>query len=163
MALQGNGKIVVVGVAGSVDFALARYNPNGSLDTTFSGDGKQRTDFGGAGDQAAGVVLQADGKIVAVGGGGAGGDFALARYNPNGSLDTSFSGDGKQTTDFGGDDDQAAGVALQSGKVVAVGFVGCTCSVTGQKFVLARYNPNGTLDTSFSGDGKQTTNFGGGS
>ena len=160
VALQGDGKIVVVGVAGGGDFALARYNLNGSLDTSLSGDGRQRTDFG-ADDGANGVTLQG-GKIVAVGGGGAGGDFALARYNPNGSLDASFSGDGKQTTDFGGDDDQAAGVALQSGKVVAVGFVGCTCSIAGSKFVLARYNPNGTLDTSFSGDGKQTTNFGGG-
>ena len=158
VALQGNGKIVVVGVAGGGDFALARYNPNGSLDTSFSGDGKQTTDFG-ADDEANGVALQGDGKIVAVGGGGAGGDFALARYNPNGSLDTSFSGDGRQTTDFGGDDDQAAGVALQSGKIVAVGFVGCTCPRR-PDFVLARYNPNGSLDTSFSGDGKQTTNFG---
>ena len=71
--------------------ALARYNPDGSLDTSFSADGKQTTDFGGF-DAANGVAIQADGKIVAVGGGGGsiglGGvdDFALARYNPNGSL-----------------------------------------------------------------------------
>ena len=106
MALQGDGKIVVVGTSATGsggDFALARYNPNGSLDTSFSGDGKQTTDFGGVGDGATGVALQADGKIVAVGSSrSGGGDFALARYNPNGSLDTSFSGDGKQTTDFGG-------------------------------------------------------------
>ena len=80
-------------------FALARYNPNGSLDPSFSGDGKQTTDFGSAGG-ANGVALQADGGIVVVGNGG-NGDFALARYNPNGSLDPSFSGDGKQTTGFG--------------------------------------------------------------
>ena len=106
MALQANGKIVAVGDAArpsASDFALARYNPNGSLDTTFSGDGKQTTDFGGV-DVANGVALQGDGKIVAVGQrGGTASDFALARYNPNGSLDTSFSGDGKQTTDFGAD------------------------------------------------------------
>ena len=113
MALQGNGKIVVVGVAGATrdDFALARYNPNGSLDTTFSGDGKQTTDFGGP-DEAAGVVLQATARSSRWDcrwSGVAEMAFAsLARYNPNGSLDTSFSGDGKQTTNFGGGDEQAA-------------------------------------------------------
>ena len=218
MALQGDGKIVAVGYldgAGSgsdSDFALARYNPNGSLDTSFSGDGKQTTDFGGVDDWAKGVALQADGKIVVVGEAVSGCDFALARYNPNGSLDTSFSGDGKQTTDFGGID-RANGVALQAnGKIVAVGrrplatsrspattqrlarhellrgrqaddrlrglrpgatgvalqgdgkivVVGTAASTgTFVDFALARYNPNGSLDTSFSGDGKQTTDFGG--
>ena len=139
------------------DFALARYNSNGSLDTSFSGDGKQTTDFGGATANA--VALQADGKIVAVGGSGARLDFALARYNPNGSLDTSFSGDGKQTTDFGWAATRANGVAIQAnGKIVAVG---SRWRGIGSDFALARYNPNGTLDTSFSGDGKQTTDFGG--
>ena len=196
--------------ASADDFALARYNPNGSLDTSFSGDGKQTTDFGGF-DEANGVALQGDGKIVAVGRASAGDDFALARYNPNGSLDTSFSGDGKQTTDFGGSD-EANGVALQGdGKIVAVGSRrrrrrlrarplqpqrlarhellrrrqaddrlrgrrrgdrggapggrqdrrGRPRGGTTDDFALARYNPNGSLDTSFSGDGKQTTDFGG--
>ena len=165
VAIQANGKIVAVGVAGATshaspnDFGLVRYNPNGSLDTTFSGDGKQRTDFGFESDEARGVAIQGDGKIVAVGGEGVEefGDFALARYNPNGSLDTSFSGDGKQTTDFGGFDNANA-VALDSdGRIVAAG----SASVgTGRDFALARYNANGSLDTSFSGDGKQTTDFG---
>ncbi len=143
------------------DFALARYNPNGSLDTSFSGDGRQTTDFGRRRlDRATGVALQARRqdrrgrrrrrRLT--------GDFALARYNPNGSLDTSFSGDGRQTTDFGGFDG-ANGVALQGdGKIVAVGDSGA--GGTGD-FALARYNPNGSLDPSFSGDGKQTTDFGG--
>ncbi len=127
---------------------LARYNADGSLDTSFSGDGRQTTDFAGA-DGANGVAIQANGKIVAVGQGAVG--FALARYNPNGSLDTSFSGDGRQTTDFGGSD-AAHGVAIQAdGKIVAVGW-GRPAGLA-----LARYNPNGSLDTSFSGDGKQTT------
>ena len=137
------------------DFALARYNPNGSLDTSFSGDGKQTTDFGGsdAGERGGAPGRRQDRRGRR---GGAGGDFALARYNPNGSLDTSFSGDGKQTTDFGGFDG-ANGVALQGdGKIVAVGVGGAS-----DDFALARYNPNGSLDTSFSGDGKQTTDFGG--
>ena len=165
VAIQANGKIVAVGVAGATshaspnDFGLVRYNPNGSLDTTFSGDGKQRTDFGFESDEARGVAIQGDGKIVAVGGEAVEefGDFALARYNPNGSLDTSFSGDGKQTTDFGGFDNANA-VALDSdGRIVAAG----SASVgTDRDFALARYNANGSLDTSFSGDGKQTTDFG---
>ena len=78
MALQGDGKIVAVGKQrGLRDFALARYNSDGSLDTSFSGDGKQTTDFGGD-DGATGVALQSDGKIVAVG--SSSNDFALARY-----------------------------------------------------------------------------------
>ena len=159
VALQADGKIVVVGGTLESDFAVARYNPNGSLDTSFSGDGKQTTDFGGR-EGARGVAVQADGKIVVAGtssigpGGTHNGNFALARYNPNGSLDTSFSGDGEQTTIFDGDD-QANGVALQAdGKIVAVGFGGAFGD-----FVLARYNTNGSLDTSFSGDGKQKTDF----
>jgi uncharacterized delta-60 repeat protein len=157
VALQADGKIVAVGGGGDHDFVLARYNPNGSLDTSFSGDGKQIIDWGGL-DWARGVAIQADGKIVVVGRGGPRPrDFALARYNPNGSLDTSFSGDGKQTTDFGGFDNGARAVAIQTDdKIVVVGR-----SDPEGVFALARYNPNGSLDPSFSGDGKQTTDFGG--
>jgi uncharacterized delta-60 repeat protein len=164
MALQGDGKIIVVGQAGADDrdFALARFNPNGTLDTSFSGDGKETTDLGGGSDLAQGVALQGDGKIVVAGFAGTTspngdnfGDFALARYNPDGSLDTTFSGDGKQTTDFGVAD-FANGVAIQGdGKIVAVG------DTDDDNFALARYNTDGSPDTSFSGDGKQTTDFGG--
>ena len=166
VALQGDGKIVLVGQGGPYpsDFALARYNPNGSLDTSFSRDGRQTTSFSaGCCDGARGVAIQAGGKIVAVGGAGGGtgnpGRFALARYNTNGTLDTSFSGDGKQATSFGGGCcDQASGLALQGdGKIVAVGSI---YGGPGYHFALARFNPNGSLDPSFSGNGKQTTDFG---
>ncbi len=168
-ALQPDGKIVVVGSGfggSSQDFMLARYNPNGSLDTTFSGDGTQTTDFGtpevSVADDAHAVAIESGGKIVVTGSTGTltASNFALARYNPNGSLDTSFSGDGKQITGFGAEtNDQANGVALQGdGKIVVAG---STSSFGGSDFALARYNPNGSLDTSFSGDGKQTTDFGG--
>ena len=143
-------------MVGIVFAAAGAQAAPGDLDLTFSGDGKQRTDFGfgsGATEGASGVALQPDGKIVAVG--KTPGAFALARYNPNGSLDTSFSGDGKQTTSFGeGCCERANGVALQpNGKIVAVGrdeYGG---------WALARYNPGGSLDPSFSGDGKQTVNL----
>ena len=161
VAIQSNGKIVVAGNGGG-SFALARYKPNGSLDPTFSGDGKLTTNFGQFSDVAEGVVIQPNGKIVAVGSVGTTGgqDFALARYNPNGALDPTFSGDGKQTTDFGGGSDGASGVALQGdGEIVAAG---CACpdDVNARDFALARYKPNGALDPTFSGDGKQTTDFG---
>ena len=158
VALQGDGKIVVVGTDGA-DFALARYNPNGSLDTSFSGDGRQTTDFGGpGGDGATGVAIQA-GKIVAVGYGGTQRDFVVARYNPNGSLDTSFSGSAARGRPTSGATDVARGVAIQGdGKIVAVGRAGGADF----RFGLARYNPNGSLDMSFSGGGKQTTDFGAG-
>jgi uncharacterized delta-60 repeat protein len=157
VAIQADGKIVVIGASGG-DFAVVRYNPNGSLDPTFSGDGVQATDFGG-GDGASGVAIQTDGKIVAVGGGGSGNDFALARYNPNGSLDATFSGDGKETTDLGGGD-SATGVALQAdGRIVVAGV---TYRGDHGDFALARYNSDGSLDMTFSGNGVQTTDFGSG-
>jgi uncharacterized delta-60 repeat protein len=162
VALMPNGKIVAAG-GGAGSFAVARYTTNGSLDTSFSRDGKRLTNFKGV-DQANGVVLQGDGKIVAAGytakrpRGAA--DFALARYNRFGSLDKSFSGDGKQTTHFADGDDQAYGVAIQSdGRIVAVG--GGSGYYYASNFALARYRVNGSLDPTFSGDGRQTTDFGG--
>ena len=161
-ALRSAAVLVAVMVVAVVSSAGAKAAP-GDLDPTFSGDGRQRTDFRSGLSQAAATVRQPDGKIVVIGvgvsGGGDGGDFALARYNPNGSLDPSFSGDGRQTTDFAGLD-SASAVALQAdGKIVAVGEAGV--AVGARDFALARYNPSGSLDPSFSGDGRQTTDFGG--
>src|SRR5262249_60035871 len=112
VVLQGDGKIVLVGfVASSTkDFALARYNANGTLDTGFGSGGKVTTDFSSSNDIAYAVVLQSDGKIVVAGsatGPSTADDFALARYNGNGSLDTSFGAGGKVATDFGVNDDYA--------------------------------------------------------
>ena len=105
--LQADGKIVVAGSAyknATVkdEFALARYNPNGGLDTSFSGDGWVTTDFFGGADYAKAVAVQDDGKIVVAGYAynGTDYDFALARYTPTGELDTTFSGDGMIVTDF---------------------------------------------------------------
>src|SRR6476659_7420196 len=148
----GSGVALIAAVL-VVVFSPAAQAAPGDLDPTFSGDGKQTTDFGFGSGSAEATVRQPDGKII-VAGSTPGGDyrFALARYNPDGSLDTSFSSDGKQTTDLGGFD-QANGVAVQGdGKIVVAGNGGPGGAV-------ARYNPNGSLDTSFSGDGKQTTNF----
>jgi uncharacterized delta-60 repeat protein len=145
VAIQANGKIVVAGQT-DAGFAVARYNTNGTLDATFSGDGKQTTAFGGQSDVATGVAIQDDGRIV-VGGhasfdGAALRDFAVARYNPDGSLDTTFSGDGKQTADLGSLD-IAEGVALQSdGKIVLAGHQDPSALDT--RFAIARFEGGGT-------------------
>jgi uncharacterized delta-60 repeat protein len=179
VALQPDGKIVVAGATslGGGNFALARYLPNGTLDTTFSGDGKVTTNFsGGSSDYARAVALQPDGKIV-VAGRVCFGDcidleygpyLGLARLNSNGSPDTPFGyEEGGLFTNFGDFDDhaEAYAVALQpDGRIVVAG-VAVTCdsvslSCLHSDFGLARLNPNGTLDPTFSGDGQLTTNFG---
>jgi uncharacterized delta-60 repeat protein len=163
VAIQSDGKIVAAGEGfGSLwDFALARYNTDGTLDTSFDSDGKVTTVFGASNDRVYSVAIQSDGKIVVAGVSytGSSNDFALVRYNTDGSLDTSFDSDGKVTTDFGGGNDQAFSVAIQSdGKIVAAGN-----SRNGNwDFALARYNTDGSLDTSFDSGGKVTTDFGGG-
>jgi uncharacterized delta-60 repeat protein len=124
VAIQADGKIVAGGYsqnAGSSDFALARYNADGSLDTSFDSDGMLITDFDSSEASARSVAIQADGKIVAAGYSYIGGNgyFALARYSPDGSLDTSFDADGKVTVGW---DDGAFGMAIQAdGKIVAAG------------------------------------------
>jgi uncharacterized delta-60 repeat protein len=162
LAIQADGKFVVAG-SGNGDFALARYNTDGSLDTNFDGDGKVTTDFTGFQDTINAMVLQTNGKILVAGSSVNGfyRDFALARYNADGSLDTSFDGDGKLTTDFSGDNDSINSLVVQAdGKILAAG-KSFSNSIFGgyDNFALARYNTDGSLDVSFSGDGKLTTQF----
>jgi uncharacterized delta-60 repeat protein len=166
MAIGANGKIVVVGgnVPDVDKFEVARFNADGTLDTTFGGDGKVTTNMGQGEESATGVAIQANGMVVVAGytdlpheaGDTFGpGKFALARYNPDGTLDTTFGGDGKVTTTFS-TDATPSGVAVQGdGRIVAVGGVGGA----GGRFALARYDRNGALDATFGGDGKVTTNF----
>jgi len=165
VVVQSDGKIVAAGyatIATKRQFAVVRYNTDGSLDTTFSGDGKQTTALGSARDESFSIVLQSDGKIVAAGysDNGSNYDFAVVRYNIDGSLDTTFDTDGKQTTSIGSGNDVAYSVVLQSnGKIVAAGYAR-TGSYDG--FAVVRYNTNGSLDTTFDSDGKQTTDIGSG-
>jgi uncharacterized delta-60 repeat protein len=157
LILQPDGKLVVAGfatdVVGTADFALARYNSNGSLDPTFGAGGKVTTHFSGPYDEAYALILQPDGKLVAAGYSYTGGnsDFALARYNPNGTLDPTFGTGGTVTTDLGSPYDSARALALQSdGKLVVAGYMDGTSQ---SAFALARYNPNGTLDPTFGTGG----------
>jgi uncharacterized delta-60 repeat protein len=159
VAIQRDGKIVVSGERRdrgerNSDFALVRYNPNGTLDPSFDGDGKLTTDFG-PDSFAAGLVIQPDGKIVAVG--GARDEFAAARYLPNGALDPTFDGDGRVITPFTSATDAAADVALQAdGKLVAGGYAGWRwwSYPLRPHLALARYNPDGSLDATFGAGGK---------
>ncbi|MGH2565004.1 MAG: Ig-like domain-containing protein, partial [Ginsengibacter sp.] len=164
VALQNDGKIVVIGTAYTGerwDFALARYNTNGSPDNNFGEDGLQTTDLSNG--QAQAVAIQADGKILVAGYffSGINNDFVLVRYNTNGNLDSTFNEDGIQTTDFNSSDDIATSLSVQpDGKILIAGYnytCGDTCS--NLDFVIARYNTNGNPDSTFNGNGKQITDF----
>ncbi len=155
VAVQSDGKILVAGSTGYTDFALARYNSDGSLDVSFGSAGKVITDFG-ASEDAQSIEVQNDGKILV---GGYSGDysshnFAIARYNSNGSLDTTFDTDGKVTTDFGGDDKGYSLAVQNDGKILLGGY-------SGNNFALARYNNDGSLDETFNTSGRVSTDFGG--
>jgi uncharacterized delta-60 repeat protein len=161
VAIQPDGKIVVAGTifnaTGTEISAFARYLPNGSLDSSFDGDGKATFDAPAADEVVGDVAIQGDGRIVAIGVSGA--DFLVIRLNVNGSADATFSEDGLVTTSVGGPA-QATAVAIQpDGRIVAAGGVSGGSSF---EFVLARYNPDGTLDATFAGDGITTIDFGGG-
>jgi uncharacterized delta-60 repeat protein len=162
LAIQPDGKIVVAGEAAnpatnSSDFALARFNSNGSIDQSFGSDGTVVTDFSGRAEHIFALVLQPDGKIVAAGftEGDTNDDFALARYNSDGTLDMSFGAGGKLHTDFLNNRDVGYALAIQpDGKIVAGG-------VASGNFGLARYNSDGSLDPSFgySQNGKVNIDF----
>jgi len=173
VALQPDGKIIAAGTVfvdfipgepSNTDFALARYNPDGTPDATFGSGGQVSTDFVGMEDDAFSVLIQPDGKIVAVGSANDPAtyyNFAAVRYLSNGVVDTTFGVAGKVTTDFGvGGFDRAQSAALQpDGRIVAAGFA---ISQNGgvQNFAVARYTSSGVLDTTFSRDGITQIDFG---
>ncbi len=162
IVLQPNGKILVAGYSNNGtnnDFALARYNPDGSQDDSFNSDGKVLTAFSGN-DVSRAIALQPDGKIVAAGwtGTGAANDFALARYHADGSLDQSFANNGKTSTPLGTGDDRGYSLLVQpDGKIVIAGY-----SNNGSKdvFALVRYNTDGSLDNNFGSSGIKTISIG---
>ncbi len=139
---------------------MARYTANGALDPTFNGIGRVTTHFGrsfSTYDSGEGVAIQADGRIVVMGYGAEstqfGGyytrDLQLARYETNGALDPSFSDDGRMETSWYADS-LGYGVALESnGRIVTFG-------QAAGALALARINTDGTVDATFSDNGKQT-------
>jgi uncharacterized delta-60 repeat protein len=154
------------------DFGIARYNADGSLDSTFSGDGKASASFGPKSDNVYDMAVTPDGKYVVVGETTVTTtvtvgkktttttslDFAIARFNADGSLDSSFSGDGKQTVDFGGAEHGFAVTVQPNGQIIVAGQqMGNNFD---SKFVLTRLNINGSLDATFGAGGKVITNIG---
>ena len=161
VALMRNGKIVAAGISGS-DFGLARYNRDGSLDSSFGLGGKVLTSFSGSsGEIGNAIAVQRNGKILMAGESNASGstDFAIARYRRNGSLDPNFGYAGRVLTHFSG---AAFAIATavtvaRDGKIVAAGWSGVNTTQTA--FALVRYNPDGSLDSSFGSGGIVLTKF----
>ena len=124
------------------NFALVRYNANGTLDTTFGTGGIVTTPIGSDWDYAYALGIQpSDGKIVAAGSSNSGSnyDFALVRYNTDGSLDTGFGTGGIVTTPIGSSDDYALALGIQSdGRIVAAGY---SYNGSNYDFALVRYLP----------------------
>jgi uncharacterized delta-60 repeat protein len=173
VALQADGKILVGGQIEcpvlQLCFGIVRYNPNGSLDGTFGTSGVARATFPGSrcGCEIHDLAVQRDGRIVAVGWRFRGGDaqddmlLAIARFLPDGRLDPSFSRDGRLSFDFGYGDDLGSSVAVQPNRRIVVGGVASYRYRTEADFMVLRLRPNGTLDRTFSRDGKQSVNFAG--
>jgi len=158
LAIQTDGKILLGGYCsngGNIDFCIARFNSNGSLDTSFnSPHGYIIQPIGLSTDYGLSLAIQTDGKIL-LGGrclNGSNDDFCIARFNSNGTLDTSFGSSGKVIQPIGSVSDYGYSLAIQSdGKILLGGY----CYNVGYKdFCIARFNSNGTLDTSFGSSGK---------
>jgi uncharacterized delta-60 repeat protein len=166
MATLDDGKILVGGYAYNGtddDFALARYDSDGTLDTTFGSSGRTITDFGYGLDVIRALTVLDSGKILVAGYAynGTDSDFALARYDADGTLDTTFGSSGRTITDFGyGTDLILAMTVLDSGKILVAGNA---YNGTDDDFALARYDADGTLDTTFGSSGRTITDFGYGS
>lgn len=165
LALQPDGKIVVVGrgdtggAPADYDFAVARYKTNGDLDPAFGSGGITVTHVSGESDDVYDVVVQPDGKIVVVGTAGYA-DLAIARYNADGSFDTTFDGDGIDTIDVYGNGDVGEAVALlPGGKIVVAGY---TYSGSDEDILVVCYDTDGSLDDTFDGDGIATLDIAGG-
>ena len=173
VAQQLDGKIVVAAQIANglyTEIGLARYLPDGTLDTSFGEQGFVRTAIRPSlnatqrgDDFVSGLMVTAD-KIVVAGlgravGWGTGNDFVMARYDLNGVLDPTFDGDGKVITDFYGDYDECHAMTMQpDGKILLAGIV---VSGGDSDFGVARYLTDGSLDPSFGGgDGKVNVSIG---
>lgn len=163
LAIQTDGKILIGGGTSPLrtpqGFALVRYNPDGSVDSSFGQAGKVTTDIGGYADLIWSFAVQTDGRIIAAGhtcvDQCADTDLALARYQSDGTLDSTFGVDGVVTTDIGPFHEVARDIALQAdGKILL------TWDEARGMFALARYNTDGSLDAGFGAGGKITTFMG---
>lgn len=161
--LQSDNKIIQVArlYNNSFGFSLVRYTINGVIDSSFGINGKVITSMGTGESFVNAGIIQADGKIVLAGYAynGNNWDFAMARYNNNGSLDNSFGTGGKQLTQMGSYDDFANGLTIQpDGKIVVVGSSYDNNYIS--SYAILRYKSNGIVDSSFGQNGKIISHFG---
>ena len=158
-----DGKIVLIGCGFTGteyqwDFLIARYNSDGSLDLSFSEDGRVYSNLSANSEFAYAACIQDDGKIIAAGYEYETLDFVLMRFNTDGSLDNTFGTGGKLTTDIDDVINTAYCMTIQpDGKIVAAGSTQYTS--VNMDITLVRYNPDGSLDNTFSVDGKVVTSF----
>ena len=166
--VQPDGKIVAAGqaeIGGQEDALLVRLHADGTIDTDFGDDGIVTKDFNGFDDLFRDMALQSDGKIVVAGrqteSDGTTTRFTVSRFRPDGSPDAAFGTDGVVVVDFTGRSAAATGIALQADDKIVAG--GMTETGAGGRstraFAIARLHPDGTLDTSFDGDGKNTADI----
>lgn len=156
VTIQPDGKIVTAGgyasAAAGSDLTMLRLTPSGGYDSTFAGNGRLLMSNPTTSEALTTVAVQPDGRIVAAG--GSDGNFLVMRFNANGSPDTTFNGSGRVTT-WMGNNSYATGMVLRpNGKIVVSGSAA-------SEFAVAYYNADGSLDTSFSGDGRLSFNFAG--
>jgi uncharacterized delta-60 repeat protein len=159
LAIQPDGKILLGGNCydgSNRDFCIARFNSNGTLDTTFGSSGKVIQPIGSGDDEVSSIAIQSDGKILL--GGYCNYDFCIARFNSNGTLDTSFGTGGKVIQPIGSSDNYGYSLAIQpDGKIL----LGGNCyDGSNRDFCIARFNSNGTLDTTFGSSGIVIQNIG---
>jgi uncharacterized delta-60 repeat protein len=159
VTIQPDGKIIAVGayasgVSGSngSDLTMLRLTASGAFDGTFVGGGRVLVPSPGVDEGLSAVAVRPDGRIVAVG--GSGGNFLVMRFDENGGPDPTFNASGRVTTAMGGDARATGLVVRPNGKIAVSG-------ISGSDFAVAYYNADGSLDTSFSGDGKLTFKFNG--
>ena len=171
IALQSNGRIVAVGYSFNnrdvVSMTVTRFNTNGSVDGGGKDDSTKGDSFGTKGtttvaslpgSSAFDVKVDGNGRLIVAG--TANNDFAVVRLTTSGQLDTSFGAGGKTTVDLGGFVDIAHSVSVQSnGKIVLVGNSSPTANSNIRNPGLARFNSNGSLDTTFGNGGKVVSDF----
>ncbi|MDY6968928.1 MAG: delta-60 repeat domain-containing protein, partial [Spirochaetota bacterium] len=158
LGIQSDGKIVVAGSViideDNADFAIARYNTDGSLDLDFGNNGIVVTDIEGKDNNASSLGIQSDGKIVIAGSvvmDEDNADFAIARYNIDGSMDSTFGTDGIVTSDINSNDSIYDICIRSDGKIAATGY--SDMSVLGLNFALVLYNNDGSIDSDFGTNG----------